>query len=260
MTVYEMIFTTIMSIGIGLFMGVIGGGGGGIYVVVLMILFNQSAKTAAVTALVLSTITLSGAALEYWRKKQLRIDYFIVLSILDIIGTLLGNLIMNHISENVLKIVMVCILVLSGLSSLMKIKAPEPNDNETAKVFKKLPVTIPIGLASGLMTGTTGMSGSTMLSSYLIGALNFSPYLAVGTSTLVNFAGNFLSIAVLCMNSLVFHVSTIHINVEILLTFGIGSAVGAVFGAKLTTKINRKVLTFVLAAIAIIPGIYLALK
>lgn len=68
MTVYEMIFTTIMSIGIGLFMGVIGGGGGGIYVVVLMILFNQNAKTAAVTALVLSTITLSGAAFEYWRK------------------------------------------------------------------------------------------------------------------------------------------------------------------------------------------------
>lgn len=260
MTIFEMIFTTIMSVGIGLFMGAIGGGGGGIYVVVLMILFHQNAKTAAVTALVLSTITLSGAAWEYWHKKQLRIDYFIALSILDIIGTLLGNLFMNYISENILKIVMVCILVLSGLSSLIKIKSPEPNDDEIAKVSKKLPVTLPIGLVSGLMTGTTGMSGGTMLSSYLIGALNFSPYLAVGTSTLVNFAGNFLSIAVLCMNSFVFHITSLHINPEILLTFGIGSAIGAVFGAKLTTKINRKILTVVLAAIAIIPGIYLAIK
>lgn len=256
----EIIVTVIMSIAIGLLMGIIGGGGGGIFIVVLLIFLKQDAKTAAMTALVLSTITLSGAAWQYWRKKQFRKDYFIVLSILDIIGTLLGNVLLNHINETALKILICCILVLSGLCSLLKVKFPGQNDNEIPKAVKKLPVATSIGLASGIATGTTGLSGNTMVSSCLIGLLGFSPYLAVGTTTLVSFVGNLLSISVLCLSSYLFHVSTMSIDVQTLLTLGIGSAVGALFGAKLTTKIDRKVLTIVLAVIAIVPGIYLLIK
>ena len=50
------------------------------------------------------------------------------------------------------------------------------------------------------------------------------------------------------------------VDIKTLLILGIGSAVGAVFGAKLTSKINRKVLTIILSAMAILPGIYLAVK
>ena len=249
-----------MAITFGMLMGIIGGGGGGIYVVVLLLLFHQNVKTAAMMALVLSTITLSGATWQYWRKKQFRKDYFIMLSILDIIGTLLGNVLLNHIDENVLKIVICCVLVLSGLCSLFKVKSSGQNDNEISKAVKKLPITAPIGLASGLVTGTTGLSGNTMVSSYLIGLLDFSPYLAVGTTTIVSFVGNFLSISVLCLSSYLFHVSSMYIDVETLLTLGIGSAVGSFFGAKLTAKIDRKVLTIILAAMAIFPGIYLLMK
>lgn len=255
-----MIATVIMSVAIGLLMGIIGGGGGGIFIVVLLIFLKQNAKTAAMTALVLSTITLSGAAWQYWRKEQFRRDYFIVLSILDIAGTLLGNVLLNHIDENVVKIVIFCVLILSGLCSLLKVKSSGQNDKEIPQAVKKLPVIAPIGLASGLATGTTGLSGNTMISSYLIGLLDFSPYLAVGTTTLVSFVGNLLSLSVLCLSSYVLHVSNMYIDVETLLTLGIGSGVGALFGAKLTTKINRKILTVILAAMAIVPGIYLLIK
>lgn len=260
MVMVGIIITVIMSVAIGLLMGIIGGGGGGIFIIVLLIFMKQNAKTAAMTALVLSTITMSGATWQYWRKKQFRKDYFIVLLIMDIIGTLLGNVLLNHIDENVLKIVIFCVLVLSGLCSLLKVKSSCQNDNEIPMAVKKLPVTAPIGLVSGIATGTTGLSGNTMVSSYLIGLLDFSPYLAVGTTTLISFAGNFISISVLCLSSYVFRVSRMYIDVETMLTLGIGSAVGALFGAKLTTKINRKVLTIILATMAIIPGIYLLIK
>ena len=46
----------------------------------------------------------------------------------------------------------------------------------------------------------------------------------------------------------------------VILTAGIGSGLGAVFGARLTDKINRKVLVVILAAMAILPGIYLSVK
>lgn len=253
------VLTVVLSIAIGLLMGVIGGGGGGIYVVVLLIFLHQDAKTAAVTALVLSTITLSGAAVQYWKKKQLRLDYFMALSVLDIVGTLCGNLILNHVDENALKITIICVLVLSGLSSLIKIRSAD-SDEQTPSVMKRLPAAAPIGLASGLVTGTTGLSASTMLSSLLIGLLGFSPYLAVGTTTLVSFAGNLVSIIVLLAADAALHTSSLHVDWETLLTFGIGSGLGAVFGAKLTDKINRKVLAVILAAMAILPGIYLAVK
>mgnify|MGYP000871450430 CR=1 FL=1 len=256
--IIQTIFTIILSIAIGLLMGIIGGGGGGIYVVILLVLLHQNAKTAAMTALFLSTITLSGAAVQYWRKKQVRIDYFIVLSVLDVVGTLIGNLILNHIDEMVLKVTIFSVLLLSGLSSFVKIKSTmnaQPNE-----VAEKLPITVPIGLISGLVTGTTGLSASTMLSSLLIGFLGFSPYLAVGTTTLVSFVGNAISIIVLVLSGFVLHTSVVYIDWKLILTLGLGSAVGAVLGAKLTTKINRKLLTFILAVMAIIPGIYLALS
>lgn len=260
MGMIQIVVTVVMSVAIGLLMGVIGGGGGGIYVVCLLVFLHQDAKTAVMTALTLSTLTLSGASWQYWRKRQFRTDYFIVLSVMDIVGTLLGNMLLNRIDESVLKIVIFCVLILSGLTSLLKVKASGQDKKEIPKAVKKLPVVAPVGLASGLATGTTGLSASTMISSYLIGLLDFSPYLAVGTTTLVSFVGNVLSISLLCVSSYVFHASKLYIDLETLLTFGVGSAVGAFLGARLTTKINRKALTIVLAALAILPGIYLLIK
>jgi len=63
--IVQIILTVITSIAFGLLMGIIGGGGGGIYVLVLLVFLHQNVKTAAMTALVLSTITLSGAAWQF---------------------------------------------------------------------------------------------------------------------------------------------------------------------------------------------------
>lgn len=219
MLIVQIIVTVIMSIAFGLLMGIIGGGGGGIYVVVLMVLLHQNVKTAAMTALVLSTITLIGASWHYWRKKQFHKGYFIVLSIIDIIGTLIGSVLLYYIYENIIKIVIVCALVLSGSISLIKVKSSKQNTDGIVGAVKKLHIKAPIGLASGLTTGTTGLVGSTMISSYLIGLMDFPTYLSVGTATLVCFAGNFLSILLMCMNSFVFHVSSMYIDIRTFLHF-----------------------------------------
>jgi uncharacterized membrane protein YfcA len=84
--------------------------------------------------------------------------------------------------------------------------------------------------------------------------------LAVGTTTLVSFVGNAISIIVLVLSGFALHTSIVYIDWKLILTLGLGSAVGAVLGVKLTTKIDRKLLTFILAVMAIIPGIYLALS
>lgn len=240
-------------------MGIVGGGGGGIYVVILMFLLHQNAKTAALTALVLSTITLSGAAGQYLRKKQFRLDYVLAFSALDIAGTVTGAILLKFIEDSVLKIIILSVLLLSGLSSLIKIKSPK-SDKEIKAIVKAIPLAAPVGLCSGLITGTTGLSASTMLSSFLIGLFDFSPLLAVGTTTIISFIGNLVSILLIFSGDMIFHTQPPHIDMETLLVLGIGSAVGAVLGSKLTAKINRKTLTILLAVMAVVPGIYLALK
>ena len=242
----------ILSIAIGLLMGVIGGGGGGIYVVIVMIFMHQNVKTAVGTALILSTITLSGAAFQYALKKEVKRDYLILISIFGVLGTLLGSLFMKYINENILKIAIVCVFVLSGLSSLIKIKLNKDNGNKHIKASSKMYIVAPLGIVSGLITGALGLSGGTVLSSFLVGLLDFSPYMAVGTTTMITL--------VLNLTGAIFHAGTYHINMKILLILGIGSASGALFGAKLASRINRKLLTILLSGAAILSGIYLALK
>lgn len=260
MGIVQLLSYAVLSVAIGLFMGIIGGGGGGVYVVLLMFLLRQNAKTAAMTALVLSTFTLSGAAWQYCRKKQFRFDYFIALAVSDSIGTLTGAKLIGYIGESTLKIIILCVLLLSGLSSLIKIKSSKSQAEKIAPATKKMPAAASAGIASGLITGTTGLSASTMLSSLLIGLFDFPPALAVGTTTLVSFAGNLIGILLLLMSDWLFRSQSISIDPKTVLIFGIGSAAGAVFGAKCTAKINRKVLTVIISAMAILPGIYLAIK
>lgn len=247
-----------LALVIGLMMGIVGGGGGGIYIVLLVLLLHQNIKSAAISALILSTFTLSGAAWQYWHKKQFRMDYFLLITVLDCTGTLAGVHLMKGLNENFLKIFILAVLLFSGVSSLLKIKSKE--SGEPLPLRRKLPTAIPVGLLSGLVTGLSGLTGGTSLSSCLVGFLGFSPYLAVGTSTLVSFLGNLLSILLLIFSSVFFHTASIGINTSLLLAFGIPSAAGAVFGAKLAPKINKKVLILALAAMAILPGIYLAVK
>lgn len=259
MTLINILISLIFALFIGLLMGIIGGGGGGIYVAVLILYFHQDAKTAAMTALVLSTLTLSGAFFQYLRKKQFVLDYFIWLSLLDIAGTVIGNLIMNSLNENTVKIIIFCVLLVSGLSTLFKVKSI-PIEKAQIKSLSRSPLTIPIGLTSGLITGTTGLSASTMLSSLLIGVNDFPPYLAIGTTTLVSFVGNLVSIFLLLAGGVVAQKTIFQIDYHILIIFGLGSAVGALIGAFFTTKFNRKILAIILAVMAIVPGIYLLIK
>ncbi|WP_137143841.1 hypothetical protein [Ethanoligenens harbinense] len=75
--------------------------------------------------------------------------YFVSLAILDVIGATLGNRIPNHMNELA---TIFCVLVLSGLSALIKIKSSM--DTQPDKATKTGAIAIPIGLTSGLVTET----------------------------------------------------------------------------------------------------------
>lgn len=155
---------------------------------------------------------------------------------------------MHLISEQILKIFIIIFFVLSGLSSLYKMK--EKNDAlQLPDAKKKLFVIIPIGLLAGFITGAFGLSGSTALSSLLIGTVGMQPSIAVGTTIpvalILNLSGGLL------------HWVTTGVDVKTLAILGVGSVFGAVFGSKLALKINRRLLALILGVTTIASGIYL---
>ncbi len=248
----QIIIIIILALAVGTLMGIIGGGGGGLYVIILIIFFKLSVEKAIGTALTLSSITLLSAAWQYWRKKQVRLDYFIAISVSGLAGVLAGSFIIKFINEIILKIAIIGVFILSGLSSLLKVRAKNIEDKKITKATKKLPILIPLGIVSGFITGALGLSGAVPMTSFLIGILDFSPYLAIGTTILV----------ALVINSAgaLFHIVNQNIDLKLLIIFGIGSIVGTFIGVRVAMKINRKVLTIILAVLTIASGIYLAFK
>jgi uncharacterized membrane protein YfcA len=246
--IIETLLMISLALAIGLLMGIIGGGGGGAYVIVLMLLLKLDLRTAIGTALILSSITLSGAAWQYIRRKQVRWDYFAALTGFGIIGVIGGSFLITYISEAVLKILILVVFVLSGASSLIKAGKKTGEQQTAPNVRKHWPLLAPLGCFSGLITGSMGLSGTTPLSSLLIGIFDFIPHIAVGTTILVTL--------VLNLTGAVFHLRA-GINLHVLLTFAGGSLAGAIFGAKIAAKINRKILTVILALLAILSGIFM---
>jgi uncharacterized membrane protein YfcA len=232
-------------------MGVIGGGGGGLYVIVLMFILKLSVSKAVGMALILSTITLLSAAWQYGRKKLVRLDYFLVISCSGIAGVLISSTMIRFISETALKIAIMIVFVFTGLCSLIRVKAKNEDLQNLPRAVSRLPVLIPTGLIGGIITGALGLSGAVPMTSFLIAALDFPPTLAVGTTLLIG----------LVINSFgaLFHLVNQPVDLPILLIFSAGSIVGTWFGVKLAVRIDKKVLTLLLAFMTIGSGIYLAL-
>jgi uncharacterized protein len=245
------LFLIVLGISIGLLMGIIGGGGGGLYIIVMMFVLKLNISHAVGMALMLSTVTLLSATWQYGKKKQIKLDYFVIISVSGILGVLLGSTISKNINETLLKYAIIVVFVFSGISSLFKIKSPNSQNTELPKAVTKLHILIPMGLIGGFITGSLGLSGAVPMTSFMIGLLNFQPLTAIGTTMAIALALN--------STGAVFHLATQSIDWSILLIFGLGSIIGATFGVKIAAKINKKVLTAILATLTIGSGIYLAI-
>jgi uncharacterized membrane protein YfcA len=152
-------------------MGLIGGGGGGLYVIVLMAFLKLDVRTAVGTALILSTVTLASASWQYGRRKLVRWDHVLAISIPGLVGVLCGTLATRFINDTVLKIAIVAVFVVSGASSLLKVGSRELGPEGVRPALRRLPALIPMGLVGGVITGSLGLSGAVPMGSLLVAPL-----------------------------------------------------------------------------------------
>ena len=112
------------------------------------------------------------------------------LAISGVAGVVAASLAFSRIPESILLPAIVAIFVLSGLSSLIKTGLGGNSVREAKPTGLVAPALISTGLVSSILSGTLGLSGTTPLTSLLIGAFDLDPRMAVGTTTRVTLAIN----------------------------------------------------------------------
>jgi uncharacterized membrane protein YfcA len=249
MSTLQLVGAAILATLAGVLMGVIGGGGGGVYVILLTFALDLPVQKAIGTALALSTVTALAGVIGHWRNRNVERNYALYLSASAVLGAVAGAWLIRYIPPGLLKSMIVATFVLIGLTSLVRIRQREQGSMTVAA--QKSGLLLPAGLVTGLVSGAFGLSGSAPLSSFLVSFAYLSPPLAVGTTLVVVLVTSLAGSAIYYQQQ--------SINLVLVLILGTGSVVGAYWGAKINTIINKEVLAVTLAILALAFGIYLAL-
>jgi hypothetical protein len=285
----NLIFIPLFGFLIGLLVSMLGGGGGGLYVPVLTLLFGVPTQVAVATSLASVLPTSAMGALSHYQEGNVDIRTGLILGIGGIVGTLIGAYIANMISPLLLRKILgifTLIMVIPMIRSALKRREntdegekvdESENGDKCEKVDenkkgieskkgdenKKEPTTLTgskrviasfFGVASGLMAGIFGISGTPPVTAGLY-SLGLPAIMVVGTS-----------IFVLIFNSIAgiggyFLLGRLDLTLIILL--GSGAAVGAFLGPKLLKKIDpntmEKIYAPLLVSIMLILGLAMIL-
>ena len=240
---------------IGLFGTMVGGGGGFFFLPVLTLVLNVPAQTAVITSLVATLPICIVGSLGHYRKNNLNFNVALILIGGGIIGAFVGAKITGWITEEQLKIAFGIYSILIALNMVLNTRRKQKTADETEKEdagygFLKIAKGSSFGLVAGLITGTFGTSGTAPVIAGLF-SLKVPFKIVIGTSLIVVLVNTIFAVGA--------HFLIGRIDLTLVFFLTAGSAVGAVAGPKLISKIKldraEKSAGYWYAAIMVIIGV-----
>lgn len=238
MTDVHLILLPLFGFLIGLVVSMLGGGGGGFYVPVLILIFGVTPQVAIATSLASVLPTSAVSAFSHYRQGNVDIRTGLILGIGAIIGTLIGASIANIIPPTLLQKILgifTLIMIIPMLRSLIQRRQKLKEKNEEVE---KLTLTGPkriiaslFGVASGLLAGIFGISGTPPVIAGLY-SLGLPAVMVVGTSVFVLIFNSVAGIGGFYLLG--------RLDPTLIILLGGGAAVGAFMGPVLLKKINPK--------------------
>jgi uncharacterized protein len=254
------IFLPLFGFLIGTLVSMLGGGGGGLYVPILTLVFGIPTQVAVATSLASVLPTTAAGAFSHYRQGNVDIRIGMILGIGGIIGTLIGAYFANMISPLLLRrflgvftLIMLIPMVRSALQRRKKngTKKGEKPESITLTGPKRV-ITSFFGVASGLMAGVFGISGTPPIIAGLY-SLGLPAILVVGTSVFVlifNSAAGIIGYSLLG-----------RLDLTLVILLGVGAVLGAFIGPILLKKIDpitiEKIYAPLLVILSLILGIAL---
>ncbi len=228
----SLIFIPLLGFLIGLLVSIFGGGGGGLYAPLLILLFGVPSQTAVATSLASVLPTTASGAFSHYREGNVDIRTGLILGIGGIAGTLIGVYIANMIPPLILRKLLGAfslIMLIPIIRSYLKRRNQMDEENlVTLKGSRKILASF-FGVASGLMAGVFGLSGTPPLSMGLY-SLGFPAMMVVGTSVFVLIFNSITGIGGYYLLG--------RLDIPLIILLGSGAVVGAFIGPILLKKID----------------------
>jgi uncharacterized membrane protein YfcA len=260
----NLIFIPLLGFLIGLFVSIFGGGGGGLYVPILILFFGIPTQTAVATSLASVLPTTAAGAYSHYNEGNVDIRTGVILGIGGIIGTLIGVYVANLIPPLILKKLLgifSLIMIIPILRSFLKRRQQTQKNKETEikkgtvnlTGYKRIIASL-FGIASGLMAGIFGLSGTPPVNMGLY-ILGLPAMMVVGTSVFVLIFNSVTGIGGYFFLG--------RLDVMLIILLGSGAVVGAFLGPKLLRKISpetfEKIYGPLIVSISLILGLSLIL-
>jgi len=250
-----MTLVVILSLLIGLLLGLLGGGGSILTVPVLVYLLHIEPKTAIAASLVVVGVTSLAAMLNYARNGRVCWRTGLIFGAAGMVGAYGGGRLAAYVPGGILLLLFAFIMFATALAMLRG----QPRRGEDAGAVKPLcPATLPLlavmfdGLVVGAATGLVGAGGGFLVvpALNLLGGLPM--HAAIGTSLLV--------IAMKSFAGLAGYASHVSIDFELVsIVTGVAVA-GSLIGGLLSRHVSGRALRRIFAVFVIAIACYLLYK
>lgn len=221
----------LLSVVIGLSLGLLGGGGSILTVPILVYVAGLDAKTAIATSLFVVGATSAVAALSHARGGRVRWRTGLVFGLAGMVGAFTGGMLGGHLPGDLLLLAFALMMVATSIAMLRGRRTAD-----TSVAHRELPLLRVLfdGAVVGLVTGLVGAGGGFLVvpALALLGGLPMS--VAVGTSLVV--------IAMKSFAGLAGYLSTVHLDWGLTLGVTAAAVVGTLIGGRLVGRIPEAAL------------------
>lgn len=250
-----MTLVVILSLVIGLLLGLLGGGGSILTVPVLVYLVHIEPKTAIATSLVVVGVTSLAAVVNHARNGRVCWRTGLIFGIAGMVGAYGGGRLAAYVPGGVLLLLFAAIMFGTALAML---RGRRQNNVEADAVKPICPADLPLlaiifdGLMVGVLTGLVGAGGGFLVvpALNLLGGLPM--HAAIGTSLLV--------IAMKSFAGLAGYITHVSIDLELVSIVTGVAIVGSVLGGLLSRHVSGQSLRRIFAVFVIAIACYLLYK
>ncbi|MBP2214998.1 sulfite exporter TauE/SafE family protein [Arthrobacter sp. CAN_C5] len=223
--------TVLLSVVIGLSLGLLGGGGSILTVPILTYVAGLDPKEAIAASLFVVGVTSAVSAIDHARKKRVKWRTGLVFGAAGMAGAFAGGLLGGRIPGTILMIAFALMMVATSIAMIRgrKNKTATPHDGE----LPILKVVIE-GLIVGLVTGLVGAGGGFLVVPALALLGGLSMPIAVGTSLVV--------IAMKSFAGLAGYLTTVTLDWGLVAAVTAAAVVGSLIGSRLTGRIPEAAL------------------
>jgi uncharacterized membrane protein YfcA len=235
----------LLSIGIGLSLGLLGGGGSILTVPLLHYVLGVPAHDAISASLIVVGLTSAAALLPHARAGRVQWQYGLVLGGASMLGAYGGGRLNAFLPARLLIVAFALLMIAAGITMLVRGRRPL-----RAPTRPDLATFLAIGLGVGVLTGILGAGGGFIIVPALVIAGGLAMREAVGTSLLV--------IAMNAFAALAGTASHAHVDAGIVAPVAGLAVLGCVGGVRFGRHLSANQLQRGFAGFVIVTGLVIA--